>query len=206
MNAVKHCQISVKRWGGVEADYLELHAFIDHTKSLCADARHRILHTHWALNYLVVPIFGHTLINADGKAVDVKDMCERDHLLVDYHNKFIPTLGDFVAAIDDDALPAGFAKKVDGFHTDYVRDQAISQLMLSPLSCTGRLKSLLITHNSWFINSILPKVFGSSAIVDDFSLTPSNLFNAMRFELWMDNGVGFPSSALALKSKLVQEF
>ena len=203
MNAIKHCQISVKRWGGVEADYLAIHNFIDHTKTLCADARHRILHTHWALNYLVVPIFGHTIINADGKAVNVKDMCERDHLLTDYHNRFIPTLADFVEAIEDGCITEPL-KDIDKLHSDCIQDKAISELMLSPLHCTGRLKSLLITHNSWFINSILPQIFPVKPKIMEFSVDPANLFSAMNFELWMDNGIEHPTSAKKMQNQLLQ--
>ena len=203
MNPSKHCQISVSRWGGKPEDYFEIHDFIDHTKSLCADMRHRILHTMWGVNHLVVPIFGHTLVNSDGKDVDVKDMCERDHLLVDYHNKFIPNLSDFVEAIDDDKLPSDFKKRIDIIHSNVATDSAISELMLSPLSNTGRIKSLLITHNSWFVNSILPLIFNTQPLLEDFVLAPSDLFNSMRAELWMDNGISFPNSAKMLREKLI---
>lgn len=47
MNAMQHARISAKRWGGEPEDYYEIHAFIDSTKSLCSDARHRVLHTLW---------------------------------------------------------------------------------------------------------------------------------------------------------------
>lgn len=203
MNAVKHCQISVKRWGGIESDYLEIHDFIDHTKSICADARHRILHTHWAVNHLVVPIYGNTLVNSEGKHINVKDMCERDHLLADYQNKFIPTLSDFVEAIPSSELTPDFKKNLEKFHSDYIQDDKVSELMLTPLSYTGRLKSLLITHNSWFVNSILPKVFNTSPVLDDFLIDPSLLFNSMEFELWMDNGMTYPKSAKKIEKKLV---
>ncbi|MCK5697843.1 MAG: hypothetical protein KAI02_06755 [Gammaproteobacteria bacterium] len=204
MNAVKHCQISVKRWGGINSDYLEIHQFIDHTKSICADARHRILHTQWAVNHIVVPIFGDTLINSDGKSVDIKDMCERDHLLMDYQNKFIPTLSDFVEALSDNDINPHLGKQLDQFHNDYIHNDAISELMLTPLAYTGRLKSLLITHNSWFINTILPKIFHTKPLLTDFTIEPSMLFNAMNFELWMDNGITYPNSYKKLEQKLIQ--
>jgi hypothetical protein len=203
LNAVKHCQISVKRWGGSESDYLEIHDFIDHTKSICADARHRILHTHWAVNNIVVPIYGNTLVNSDGKNINVKDMCERDHLLADYQNKFIPTLSDFVEAISTNELTCDFKTNLEKFHRDYIQDDQVSELMLTPLSYTGRMKSLLITHNSWFVNSILPKVFNTKPVLDDFLIDPSLLFNSMDFELWMDNGMTYPNSAKKTERKLV---
>ena len=204
MNAVKHCQISVKRWGGVESDYLEIHNFIDHTKNLCADARHRILHTHWAVNNIVIPIFGHSLVNPEGKRVDVKDMCERDHLLVDYQNKFIPTLSDFVEAIPDREIDSDLKKSLETFHSEYIDNKEVSELMLTPLAYTGRLNSLLITHNSWFVNTIVPKIFDTKPIIKDFIIDPSALFNAMNFELWMDNGITYPQSAKNLEKKLIK--
>jgi hypothetical protein len=203
MNPGKHCMISAKRWGGNPDDYYEIHSFIDHTKSLCSDMRHRILHTLWGVNHIVIPIFGHTFINSDGKEVDVKDMCERDHLIMDYHNRFIPTLSDFVEAMNDDFLPKDFKKRIEVIHDKYVSHQKISELMLSPLAQTGRLKSLLITHNSWFVNSILPKIFDIKPIIEDFALEPSHLFHSMHIELWMVNGDSVPNSAKMLKEKLI---
>ena len=194
MNPMMHCQISRSRWGGQEADYYPIHNCIDSTKVLCGDCRHRVLHTHWGINHVVVPIFGHTLVNSEGKKVDIKDMCERDHLLADYGNKFIPTLGDFVNAIEDLAI-SGFAQQVEKFHANFAEDAAISELMLSPLAVTGQLKSLLITHNSWFINQILPKIFSVKPLIKDFVIAPSYFFNAMTLEPWMDNALTVPDSA-----------
>ena len=194
MNPMMHCRISRSRWGGTEADYYAIHNFIDSTKILCSDCRHRILHTHWGVNQIVIPIFGHTLINSDGKAVDVKDMCERDHLLADYGNRFIPTLGDFVSAVSDVSIP-DFASKVEQLHSKLAQNPAISEMLLSPLAVTGQLKSLLITHNSWFINQILPKIFQTRPIISNFAIAPSYFFNAMQVEPWMDNGLTVPASA-----------
>lgn len=151
MNAMQHARISAKRWGGEPEDYYEIHAFIDSTKSLCSDARHRVLHTLWGINSVVVPIFGHSLVTSTGKSVDVKDLCERDHLLVDYQQRFIPTLHDFVNAIDVKQLPQNFEQHLEQLHLNYVKDKTLSQMMLSPLAQTGKLHSLLLTHNSWFI-------------------------------------------------------
>ena len=75
MNTIMHCRISQKRWGGKEQDYYEIHNLIDSTKVLCSDSRHRILHTLWGVQNVVVPIIGDTLINSDGIAINVKDLC-----------------------------------------------------------------------------------------------------------------------------------
>lgn len=163
-----------------------------------------MLHTHWGINSIVVPVFGHTLLNSEGRPINVKDLCERDHLLVDYHHKFIPTLGDFVQALDDCEL-TGFEKKIEAFHQQHISDETISEIMLSPLAVTGRLHSLLLTHNSWFLNSILPRLSNSRPVLGPIEIAPSVFFNAMGFESWMDNGLGYPPSAQKLKSLNLKE-
>lgn len=194
MEIHKHSCISQKRWGGEPEDYLGIHSFIDSTKILCSDNRHRVLHTLWAVKEIVVPVFGEVFVNSSGRQVDVKQMCERDHLLPDYHSRFIPTLGDFVDAMED--IPVGgLIGRIEKLHEKAVRNERCSTLMLSPLAVTGRLKSLLITHNSWFINSILPRLGLGQPLLEDFDIQPSLFFNAMRFEMWMDNGMEPPQSA-----------
>jgi hypothetical protein len=198
MNAMQHARISAKRWGGEAEDYYEVHRFIDSTKSLCSDARHRILHTLWGVNSVVVPIYGHSLLNSAGKAVDLKDLCERDHLLVDYQQRFIPTLADFVRAIDQARLPVGFEQKIEKIHQYYSDQPQLSQILLSPLALTGKLHSLLLTHSSWFIYEILPRMGYPIGSLVDLDGAPEDFFNAMQFELWMDNGMAVPASAQAL--------
>jgi hypothetical protein len=197
MNLTHHARLSVRRQGGVEADYLPIHALIDSTKMLCSDNRHRILHTFWAVQEIVLPIFGETFTNRDGRAVDVKELCEKDHLLVDFQHKFIPTLGDFVAAMPD-VDPRGLAARLERFHAEVVDDARLSRLLLSPLSVTGQLKSLLITHNSWFMNQIVPQMQLGQPRLVDFAIAPEAIFSEMRFELWMDNGLVVPPSARGL--------
>jgi hypothetical protein len=200
MNAVVHSQISVKRRGGVIEDYLPIHDFMDSTKELCSDNRHRILHTLWGIRRVIVPIFGHTIINSNGKAVNVKDLCEQDHILPDYQNKFIPTLADFASAIKDDRITQ---LDFEAFVKVYDHDAALSELLLSPLSNTGIKASLLITHNSWFINDIVPRILKRKPEVKDFTIKPSDLFDNMSFRLWMDNGSDYPASSKLTSSAIV---
>ncbi|NTV64688.1 MAG: hypothetical protein HGA65_14315 [Oscillochloris sp.] len=198
MDAYTHARISVQHWGGQAADYFPIHAYIDSTKELCSDNRHRILHTLWGVRRVVLPIFGPAIINSDGRTVNVKDICERDHILPDYQNRFIPTLADFVQAI---AFPdtAALKARIDTFHQRYAADPAITELLLSPLAVTGRVSALLITHNSWFVNAIIPQILGRPPQIMDFALDPRDLFTRMRFELWMDNGAGDPPSAAGVR-------
>lgn len=192
MTPVKHCQVSQNRWGGVLEDYLAVHEFIDSTKALCADNRHRVLHTHWAIDYVILPLFGRTLTNSEGKRVPLKELIEQDHILPDYRNRFIPTLNDFVSAIEDEGLD-DTKQRLDTFHLKYANPE-ISALLLSPLAVTGKVKSLLVTHNSWFINTIVPALYPQSPTINEFDLSPADLFERMKLELWMDNGADYPRS------------
>ena len=203
MNPSKHSEISVRRRGGVLGDYLDIHTFLDHTKCMCADGRHRVLHNHWAIQHIVLPIFGTTIINSQGKRVDVKDMCEEDHLLPDYRQRFIPTLSDFVQCIDSGALGDNFNERIEAFHTQLKCDQKVTELLLSPLMVTGQLKSLLITHNSWFMNGILPRIYETTPVIREFSITPADLFESMEFQIWMDNGEAYPPSARRIANRIV---
>lgn len=200
MNSVIHSQISVHKRGGKIDDYLKIHDFMDSTKELCSDNRHRILHTMWGIKRVIVPVFGYTIINSNGKAVNVKDLCEQDHILPDYQNRFIPNLSDFVKAIDDEAAADYDFKE---FSKTYENDPELMELLLSPLSITGLQKSLLITHNSWFINEIVPKVLNRNIEIKDFNISPSDLFNNMKFKLWMDNGSAYPASCKFTVGKVV---
>lgn len=200
MNSVIHSQISVRKRGGIIDDYLAIHDFIDSTKELCSDNRHRIMHTMWGIKRIIVPIFGHTILNSDNKAVNVKDLCEQDHILPDYLNRFIPSLSDFVNAIDDNAI-----KDINfqNFAKEYESDKEVMELLLSPLSVTGQKKSLLITHNSWFINEIVPRVLKRKPEIRNFDITPADLFNNMHYKLWMDNGSAYPESCKLTLGKIV---
>jgi len=195
MIPLKHAQLSVHRHGGSINDYLPLHRFIDSTKELCSDNRHRILHTLWGIRRVVEPIFGPTLCIQGTKTIAVHEICERDHILPDFRGRFIPTLNDFVQAIEDDPEDVS---RFEAFFRAYRNDRRVAQLMLSPLSLTGALKSLLVTHNSWFVNEILPQIFDHPPRLNAFTIAPAELFARMRFEPWMDNGTALPPSARTL--------
>jgi len=194
MNPYIHSEISVKKRGGIIEDYYEIHKLIDSTKEVCSDNRHRIFHTHWGINRIITPIIGETIINSDKKLVVVKDLCESDHILPDYKNKFIPTLSDFVNCIDERAIK-NWEKKIEVMHKRYSGNKKIEELLLSPLVNTGRMKSLLLTHNSWFIHRILKMIYPVEIELTNYELSIQKIFNNMKFELWMDNGTDYPNSA-----------
>lgn len=95
-----HAESSAKKYGGKMEDYIHLHAKMDCSKGYFPDNRHRVLtHTMFWILEVMVPLFGHTLTNSDGKLVSVKDICEQ-HILEDYRHKFIPTPQDFIQEME----------------------------------------------------------------------------------------------------------
>ena len=153
MNPVEHCKISVKKRGGEVDDYYTIHSFMDSTKEVCSDNRHRILHTHWGIRRVVIPIFGHTIHLSNGKEANVKDVCEHDHILPDYRNRFIPTLLDFVDELDD--LSVEEKGQINAIHQQFEGHKEIQELLMSPFRITGHLKALRVTYNGWFCNEVI---------------------------------------------------
>jgi len=94
-----HAESSARRRGGVPEDYLEIHDFMDSSKAVFPDNRHRALtHNSWFI-FVVERVFGHTIINSDGNEVSVRDICEQ-HILEDFGNKFIPTPSDYLEGME----------------------------------------------------------------------------------------------------------
>lgn len=58
MNPLEHSKISVKRRGGKIEDYYPIHFFLDSTKELCSDNRHRVLHNLWRIKGMLIEFYG----------------------------------------------------------------------------------------------------------------------------------------------------
>ena len=88
-----HGAVSVKKFGGVAADYQAIHDFIDSSKACFPDMRHRaILHSAFGC-YIVEKVFGITITNSDGKVVSTRDIAEQ-HIIDDMGR--IPTVQDYL--------------------------------------------------------------------------------------------------------------
>jgi hypothetical protein len=91
-----HSASSAKRWGGVPEDYLAIHSKMDCSKKYFPDNRHRMLtHNFFFIFEVIIPLYGEQIKNSAGKLVDVKNICEQ-HILEDYHMKYIPTPQDWL--------------------------------------------------------------------------------------------------------------
>ncbi len=113
-----HAQSSVRKWGGTVENYLPIHELMDSTKGAFADNRHRhASHNIWFVQVIIPKIFGHEAINSNGRKYIPKEVAEQ-HILEDYHGKFIPTLQDWAENIEfqpwmnngQDGYPNSFRK------------------------------------------------------------------------------------------------
>ena len=95
-NAYIHSKSSARRYGGDPEDYLSIHIKMDCSKAYISSNLHRALthHSFW-IHEVMIPIFGYTITNSDGRVVSVKDICE-EHILEDFGMKFIPTAQDYL--------------------------------------------------------------------------------------------------------------
>ncbi len=204
MNALEHAIASQKRRGGKVDDYLELHQFMDKSKEVISFNTHRCLtHHHFFILNVVLPIFGHYITNSDGKQVSVKDICEQDHVFLDYRSKFVPSLNDYVSLLPNDTamrkLCEAMIKQVRGSLDGTLGGQIIG-LMDKPLHITGNFKSLMLTYNSWFIGEILPLVF-KGFIPTALGMSASVLLETCSNPGWINNGNGTPPSMEKFKAK-----
>lgn len=95
-----HAVSSVKKFGGTPEDYLPIHEFIDSSKSVIADNRHRALtHNSWFISTVIPRVFGEVFKRpSDGVVISSRDIAEQ-HVLEDYRMKFVPSASDFLNLI-----------------------------------------------------------------------------------------------------------
>jgi hypothetical protein len=96
-----HSLNSVKKYGGEPEDYIEIHEFMDSSKSTIADNRHRALtHNSWFIGFIIPKIFGETFKRkSDNKVISSRDIAEQ-HVLEDFGMKFIPTAQDYIQEME----------------------------------------------------------------------------------------------------------
>lgn len=61
MNSWDHAETAAKRWGGTPDDYIAIETFIDSSKQVLGDVRHRALYHHTMGVFLCAQIFGQTI-------------------------------------------------------------------------------------------------------------------------------------------------
>lgn len=101
MKPLDHARKSVRRYGGVVEDYLDIHEFLDMSKAGHADMRHRMMLHNSMGPYACVVAFGDLLTPTAGTAVSVRQIAE-DHILEDMGR--IPNLSEFCSLIPEDQM------------------------------------------------------------------------------------------------------
>ena len=96
MNPHVHAKNSVKRYGGKNEDYIDLHSFMDSSKGVVADMRHRILtHTGFFAENVIPRVFGLVAFNSEGKSYTPKQVAY-DHIEEDFRGMIPPTSDWFI--------------------------------------------------------------------------------------------------------------
>jgi hypothetical protein len=97
MHPHEHALTSVRLWRGSVADYLPVHNWLDATKEMMADCRHRALRHHSHGIFEAERLFGITLVNSDGRTVPIRYIAEA-HIREDCGGR-IPTVADWLGEI-----------------------------------------------------------------------------------------------------------
>lgn len=93
-----HAKNSAKKFGGTPEDYIDIHNFLDSSKSAIPNNFHRVLtHNSWFIgpDGPLERAFGVIRINSEGKEYSIRDVGEQ-HILEDFGMKFIPTVQDYL--------------------------------------------------------------------------------------------------------------
>jgi hypothetical protein len=95
-----HATSSARRFGGVPEDYIDIHNFMDSSKGVIADSRHRALtHNTWFLSAVLEKVFGVTITTSTGRKVSVRDIGEQ-HCAEDFGGRFIPSAQDYLEQME----------------------------------------------------------------------------------------------------------
>jgi len=73
-----HALSSANKWGGTPSDYQPIHDWLDGSKIILADFRHRALRHHAEGCWAAQAIFGTVITNSDGRAVPVRMIAEQE--------------------------------------------------------------------------------------------------------------------------------
>ncbi len=94
MNSWHHAQSAARKWGGTPDDYIDVEEFIDSSKKVVGDVRHRSLYHHTTGVWLCQEVFGRTLtVGERGIQVPVRLVAER-HILEDLG--WLPSPADYI--------------------------------------------------------------------------------------------------------------
>lgn len=95
MNSYYHARSAARKWGGTPEDYIIIEEFIDSSKKIIGDVRHRALYHHTAGVWLAQEIFGR-IITIGHKQVPVRLIAEQ-HVIEDLG--WLPSPVDYISGM-----------------------------------------------------------------------------------------------------------
>jgi len=174
MKPLQHAQISQKTHGGCWQDYIDVHNFLDSSKSTCAHFKHRFLLHHSEGIELGVKICGQKLTSRDNKTIETRQLLT-EHLIEDLGK--VVKIEDWAQAL----LPDGEAKfnqfltrkreqiennsvtgekqLFDAFRLSENDRVSVCDFLRFPLKNSTHPAALLVSHNSFAI-FLAEKIFG----------------------------------------------
>lgn len=166
MKPLQHAQISKKTHGGVWTDYIEIHNFLDSSKSSCAHFKHRFLFHHVEGIDLAVRLFGEDISNSDGQTISTRQILT-DHLIEDVGS--VVSIDDWAKALlpkKDSPLYQFLARKREQIENKTVKGErellnafnlsdedisAVKAFLAFPLKQSTHPAAILFSHNSFAI-------------------------------------------------------
>jgi hypothetical protein len=116
-----HAISSARKWGGTPDDYQAVHDWLDGSKLILADFRHRALRHHAEGCFAAEALFGTTIINSTGRAIPVRLIAEQ-HIIEDLGR--IPSFADWVRCIRPEPLMGRVGQLLDGIVAEYADQEA----------------------------------------------------------------------------------
>lgn len=114
MNSWYHARSAANKWGGKPEDYLPVEEFIDSSKQVLGDVRHRAMYHHTQGVWVAQAVFGSTITTTAGAVVPVRLIAER-HILEDLG--WLPTPADWLRDTSIAAWMGGKQRKTMSLET-----------------------------------------------------------------------------------------
>ena len=111
-----HALSSARSFGGQPDDYIAIHAWLDSSKLIVADFRHRALHHHAEGCFAAEALFGLTITNSDGRKIPVRLIAEQ-HIREDLGR--IPSFADWVRCIRPEPWMGRIGTRLDNIEATF---------------------------------------------------------------------------------------
>jgi|SRR6185312_13463661 len=111
-----HAISSARKWGGMPDDYQAVHDWLDGSKLILADFRHRALRHHAEGCFAAEALFGTRIVNSTGRAVPVRLIAEQ-HIIEDLGR--ISSFADWVRCIRPEPWMGRVGQRLDGIAAEH---------------------------------------------------------------------------------------